>query len=136
MVHPVVQHRPGSLGLRSGFEPPDLDPAGRGSCINSPAGRGPGPTRATPLWTLFLIKLSLSLNACHRVALDFPPVLIRPALRLLIGPSNACPRAAPETTPLWRLFLIKLSLSLSLSLSRGYALSSPGTEIILYMISL
>jgi len=34
-----------------------------------------------------------------------------------IGPSNACPRAAPETTPLWRLFLIKLSLSLSLSLS-------------------
>ena len=32
-----------------------------------------------------------------------------------IGPSNACPRAAPETTPLWRLFLIKLSLSLSLS---------------------
>ena len=31
------------------------------------------------------------------------------------GPSNACPRAAPETTPLWRLFLIKLSLSLSLS---------------------
>ena len=26
-----------------------------------------------------------------------------------IGPSNACPRAAPETTPLWRLFLIKLS---------------------------
>ena len=33
-----------------------------------------------------------------------------------IGPSNACPRAAPETTPLWRLFLIKLSLSLSLSL--------------------
>ena len=25
-------------------------------------------------------------------------------------------RAAPETTPLWRLFLIKLSLSLSLSL--------------------
>jgi len=22
-----------------------------------------------------------------------------------IGPSNACPRAAPETTPLWRLFL-------------------------------
>ena len=41
-----------------------------------------------------------------------------------IGPSNACPRAAPETTPLWTLFLIKLSLSLSLSpgapgLSRG-----------------
>ena len=34
-----------------------------------------------------------------------------------IGPSNACPRAAPETTPLWTLFLIKLSLSLSLSLS-------------------
>ena len=34
-----------------------------------------------------------------------------------IGPSNACPRAAPETTPLWRLFPIKLSLSLSLSLS-------------------
>jgi len=31
-----------------------------------------------------------------------------------IGPSNACPRDAPETTPLWRLFLIKLSLSLSL----------------------
>ena len=30
-----------------------------------------------------------------------------------IGPRNACPRAAPETTPLWRLFLIKLSLSLS-----------------------
>ena len=28
-----------------------------------------------------------------------------------IGPSNACHRAAPETTPLWRLFLIKLSLS-------------------------
>ena len=36
-----------------------------------------------------------------------------------IGPSNACPRAAPETTPLWRLFLIKLSLSLSLSLLSG-----------------
>ena len=33
-----------------------------------------------------------------------------------IGPRNACPRAAPETTPLWRLFLIKLSLSLSLRL--------------------
>ena len=32
-----------------------------------------------------------------------------------IGPCNACHRAAPETTPLWRLFLIKLSLSLSLS---------------------
>jgi hypothetical protein len=32
-----------------------------------------------------------------------------------IGPRNACPRAAPETTPLWRLFLIKLSLSLSLT---------------------
>jgi len=29
-----------------------------------------------------------------------------------IGPCNACPRAAPETTPLWRLFLINLSLSL------------------------
>ena len=29
----------------------------------------------------------------------------------------ACHRAAPETTPLWRLFLINLSLSLSLSLS-------------------
>ena len=35
-----------------------------------------------------------------------------------IGPRNACPRAAPETTPLWRLFLIKLSLSLSVSLTR------------------
>ena len=32
-----------------------------------------------------------------------------------IGPSNACHRAAPETTPLWRLFLMNLSLSLSLS---------------------
>jgi len=28
-----------------------------------------------------------------------------------IGPWNACHRAAPETTPLWKLFLIKLSLS-------------------------
>jgi hypothetical protein len=27
-----------------------------------------------------------------------------------IGPSNACPRAAPETTPLWRLFQKALSL--------------------------
>ena len=34
-----------------------------------------------------------------------------------IGPRNACPRAAPETTPLWRLFLINLTLSLSLSLA-------------------
>jgi hypothetical protein len=34
-----------------------------------------------------------------------------------IGPCNACHRAVPETTPLWILFLIKLSLSLSLSLS-------------------
>ena len=33
-----------------------------------------------------------------------------------IGPSNACPRAAPETTPLWTFVpIIKLSLSLSLS---------------------
>ena len=32
--------------------------------------------------------------------------------------SNACPRAAPKTTPLWTLFLIKLSISLSLSLSQ------------------
>ena len=30
-----------------------------------------------------------------------------------IGPSNACPRVAPETTPLWRLFQ-QSSLSLSL----------------------
>ena len=37
-----------------------------------------------------------------------------------IGPSNACPRAAPETTPLWRLFLITLSLSLSLSLCQKW----------------
>ena len=36
-----------------------------------------------------------------------------------IGPCNACHRAAPETTPLWRLFLINLSLSLSLSLLRA-----------------
>ena len=43
-----------------------------------------------------------------------------------IGPSNACPRAAPETTPLWRLFLIKLSLSLSLSLSTRDAVPAPG----------
>jgi len=34
-----------------------------------------------------------------------------------LWPCNACHRAAPETTPLWRLFLINLSLSLSLSLS-------------------
>ena len=33
--------------------------------------------------------------------------------KLNVGAS--IPRAAPETTPLWRLFLIKLSLSLSLS---------------------
>ena len=34
-----------------------------------------------------------------------------------IGPSNAaaCHRAAPETTPLWRLFLIKRARALSLS---------------------
>jgi hypothetical protein len=47
--------------------------------------------------------------------------------RISIGPAGCrinrdyaspCHRAAPETTPLWRLFLIKaLSLSLSLSLS-------------------
>ena len=43
-----------------------------------------------------------------------------------IGPSNACHRAAPETIPLWRLFLIRViklslrgSLSLSGSRSRG-----------------
>ena len=35
----------------------------------------------------------------------------------------ACPRAAPETTPLWRLFLIKLSLSQALDLRRGYEAS-------------
>jgi len=40
-----------------------------------------------------------------------------------IGPSNACHRAAPETTPLWRLFLIKL-LSLSLSLRGLWPLES------------
>ena len=36
-------------------------------------------------------------------------------LRTVLRPSNACPRAAPETTPLWRWFLISLSLSPSLS---------------------
>ena len=38
-----------------------------------------------------------------------------------IGPCNAGRRAAPETTPLWTLLLIKLSLSFSLSLSQALA---------------
>ena len=45
--------------------------------------------------------------------------------RVWYSPSNACHQAAPGTTPLWRLFLINLSLSpsLSLSLSPGLRLS-------------
>ena len=46
-----------------------------------------------------------------------------------IGPSNACPRAAPETTPLWRLFLINLSLSVSCRRRSGSSVSPVGSPL-------
>ena len=54
-------------------------------------------------------------NACHRAAPETTPLW-----RLFLIKLS---RAALETTPLWRLFLIKLSLSLSLSASPKLSLS-------------
>ena len=114
------------LGLGSGFDPPDLDRPGRlphqqGLCearLAATSARG----------TICVSRPSQDAAAARRAPLSAHAAdrqvhfwgAGRPVSPAHIGPSNACSRAAPETTPFkWRLFLIKLSLSLSLSRARA-----------------